>query len=85
MEFNRRLAVEKEIDKGETPHVGNIVFDESGYFILYSTPLGVKMVKTNSNTVKFIGKHENLRLMNIALFQVGSQGDGSSATAREVC
>lgn len=53
MEFGRRLAVEKELEKqalesvlegraGSTATVGQPVWDEGGKFVLYPTMLGVK-------------------------------------------
>ncbi|XP_054013712.1 peptidylprolyl isomerase domain and WD repeat-containing protein 1 [Hylaeus anthracinus] len=69
MEFGRRMAVERELDKTET-NLGNIVFDESGYMILYSTMLGVKLVNLHTNRcIRIMGKPENIRPMQLALFQ----------------
>lgn len=65
-----RMAVERELDKTET-NLGNIVFDESGYIILYSTMLGVKVVNLYTNRcIRIMGKPENIRPMQLALFQV---------------
>lgn len=65
-----RMAVERELDKTET-NLGNIIFDESGYIILYPTMLGVKMVNLYTNRcIKIMGKPENIRPMQLALFQV---------------
>ncbi|XP_066601838.1 peptidylprolyl isomerase domain and WD repeat-containing protein 1 isoform X2 [Prorops nasuta] len=69
MEFGRRMAMERELDKTET-NLGNIIFDESGYIILYSTMLGIKIVNLYTNKcIKIMGKPENLRPMQLALFQ----------------
>ncbi|XP_014232799.1 peptidylprolyl isomerase domain and WD repeat-containing protein 1 [Trichogramma pretiosum] len=69
MEFCRRLAVEKEMDKTET-NLGNILFDESGYMLIYSTMLGLKIINTYTNQcVRILGKSENLRPMQLGLFQ----------------
>lgn len=71
MEFNRRLATERELEKAETPIFGNILYDESGHFILYTTMLGIKLVNTYTNRcIMFIGKAENIRPLHIGLFQV---------------
>lgn len=68
--MHRRMAVERELDKNEI-NLGNIIFDESGYIILYSTMLGVKMVNIYTNRcIKIMGKPENIRPMQLALFQV---------------
>lgn len=65
-----RMAVERELDKTET-NLGNITFDESGYMILYSTMLGVKLVNLYTNRcIRIMGKPENIRPMQLALFQV---------------
>lgn len=65
-----RMAVERELDKTEI-NLGNIVFDESGYIILYSTMLGVKVVNLYTNRcIRIMGKPENIRPMQLALFQV---------------
>ena len=47
MEFGRRLAVEKEFElpgpDGRVPaHWSNVIWDESGAFIVYPTLLGIK-------------------------------------------
>lgn len=65
-----RMAVERELDKTET-NLGNIIFDESGYVILYPTMLGIKMVNLYTNRcIKIMGKPENIRPMQLTLFQV---------------
>jgi peptidylprolyl isomerase domain and WD repeat-containing protein 1 len=67
--FFYRMAVEREMDKTET-NLGNIVFDESGYMIMYSTMLGVKLVNIYTNRcLKILAKPENIRPMQLALFQ----------------
>lgn len=64
------MAVERELDKTEA-NLGNIIFDESGYMIMYSTMLGVKLVNLFTNRcVTVMGKPENFRPMQLALFQV---------------
>ena len=42
MEFGRRIAIEKDIERNEAIFFSNLVFDESGIFLMYSTLLGVK-------------------------------------------
>jgi peptidylprolyl isomerase domain and WD repeat-containing protein 1 len=50
MEFGRRLAVERDLDKdGEGKRAAatmNAAWDESGHFILYPTLLGIKGAQT---------------------------------------
>ncbi|KAL4236415.1 Peptidylprolyl isomerase domain and WD repeat containing protein 1 [Mactra antiquata] len=70
MEFGRRLAVEKELEKSEAFHYNNILFDDSGYFLLYGSMLGVKVINLHTNRcMKILGKPENARFLNIGLFQ----------------
>lgn len=67
------MAAERDIEKNEAQ--GNILFDESGSMLLYSTMLGVKIVNINNGkVVQTIGKQENLRLLKIALYQVRNLG-----------
>ncbi|KAJ1554925.1 hypothetical protein HK405_003717, partial [Cladochytrium tenue] len=72
MEFGRRLALERDIErvKGGQAATVNAVFDESGHFVIYPTLLGIKIVNIETNrVVRLIGKMENQRFMNIALYQ----------------
>lgn len=70
MEFGRRMAVERELDKTVSLSLSNIIFDDSGYFILYPTMLGIKVVNVHTNTcARVLGKPENARFMNLTLFQ----------------
>jgi peptidylprolyl isomerase domain and WD repeat-containing protein 1 len=65
------MAAERDLEKCEAINLGNIIFDESGYFVLYATMLGVKVVNLYTNKcVKIIGKPENLRPLKLALYQV---------------
>lgn len=80
----RRLAVERELDKTEI-NLGNIIFDESGYIILYSTMLGIKMVNLYTNRcIKIMGKPENIRPMQLALFQVFGEVPATISTPRSM-
>ncbi|GAA5906039.1 WD40 repeat domain-containing peptidylprolyl isomerase [Sporobolomyces salmoneus] len=80
MEFGRRLAIERDVEKlalegieegrptGAT--VGNIVWDEGGKFVIYPTLLGIKVVNTVTNKVaRMIGKDETVRFLNVSLYQ----------------
>ncbi|KAJ3107107.1 hypothetical protein HDU97_004800 [Phlyctochytrium planicorne] len=71
MEFRRRVAREKEIEKkGGQASTANAIFDESGHFLIYSTLLGIKIVNIETNkVVRVLGRTENYRFMNIALYQ----------------
>lgn len=70
MEFGRRMAVERDLEKSESFELSNITFDQSGYFIMYATLFGIKLINIYTNKcTRIIGKNENLRLLNIALYQ----------------
>jgi len=71
IEFNRRLAIERELEKSDMKSCANAVFDESGNFILYGSPLGVKVVNIVTNKVaRMLGKAEsNQRFLNVSLYQ----------------
>eukprot|EP00878_Enallax_costatus_P002186 GHUV01002357.1.p1 GENE.GHUV01002357.1~~GHUV01002357.1.p1 ORF type:complete len:625 (+),score=138.92 GHUV01002357.1:201-2075(+) len=72
MDFGRRYALEKEIRAAgdSIPHP-NVLFDESGNFILVPTHLGIKVINLQTNAVsRLIGKPENTeRFLRIALWQ----------------
>ncbi|KAJ6632608.1 Peptidylprolyl isomerase domain and WD repeat-containing protein 1 [Pseudolycoriella hygida] len=70
MEFGRRMANERDLEKSDFLVHSNITFDYSGHFILYSTMVGIKMVNITTNRcVQIIGKGDNLRALHVALFQ----------------
>ncbi|KAF3455296.1 hypothetical protein FNV43_RR05744 [Rhamnella rubrinervis] len=82
IDFGRRMAVEKEIEKTESAPHPNAVFDESSNFLIYATLLGIKVVNLHSNKVsRILGKLENNdRFLRIALYQ----GDRSSKKVRKI-
>lgn len=72
MEFGRRLAQERDIErqKGGQSGTVNAIFDASGNFIIYSTLLGIKIVNLTTNKVqRLLGKAESLRPMHLTLYQ----------------
>ncbi|XP_003740883.1 peptidylprolyl isomerase domain and WD repeat-containing protein 1 [Galendromus occidentalis] len=70
MEFGRRMAMEKDLERTDMLRLSNIVFDDSGNFLLYPTLLGVKVVNLVTNKcVRILGKCESLRPLAIALYQ----------------
>jgi len=86
IDFGRRQAVEKEIEKArQTTFIppANVIFDESNNFIIYPTLLGIKIVNIKTNKlVKVLGKVENTeRFLGIALFQGIPSKQGESAAA----
>ncbi|KAH9660058.1 peptidyl-prolyl cis-trans isomerase CYP71 [Citrus sinensis] len=82
IDFGRRMAVEKEIEKTETAPPSNAIFDESSNFLIYATLLGIKIVNLHTNKVsRILGKVENNdRFLRIALYQ----GDRSSKKVRKI-
>ncbi|VDD80088.1 unnamed protein product [Mesocestoides corti] len=68
MEFGRRLALEKELDRSDGTHMCNLEFDRSGNFLIYTTMLGIRVVNLVTNRlVRSLGGPENLRLLQVAL------------------
>jgi len=84
MEFGRRMAVERELEKSDTLKTTNMIFDESSHFLLYPTVIGVKVVNLVTNRlVQLIGKPENLRILQLAMFQ-GKAKRYTAATTLEL-
>lgn len=70
MEFGRRMAVERELEKVDAIRLTNIIFDETGHFALYGTMLGIKVINVETNRcVRILGKQENVRVVKLSLFQ----------------
>uniref|UniRef100_A0A3B3QYV8 peptidylprolyl isomerase n=2 Tax=Paramormyrops kingsleyae TaxID=1676925 RepID=A0A3B3QYV8_9TELE len=70
MEFGRRMAVERELEKVDAIRLTNIIFDETGHFVLYGTMLGIKVINVETNRcVRILGKQENIRVVQLSLFQ----------------
>lgn len=75
VEFGRRMAVERDLDNVRNRI--NLVFDESGHFIVYGSLYGVKVINTLTNrVVKTYGKDEAYRTLNVALYQGAPQKKG---------
>ncbi|KAF5369325.1 hypothetical protein D9758_002745 [Tetrapyrgos nigripes] len=75
MEFGRRLAAERELElpgpDGRVPgRWSNVIWDESGAFIIYGSLLGIKVVNTVTNRVaRLLGKDEVVRFLNLSIYQ----------------
>ncbi|KAF2405450.1 peptidyl-prolyl cis-trans isomerase-like protein [Trichodelitschia bisporula] len=70
VEFGRRLALERELEHPAICGKANVIFDETGNFILYGSILGVKAINTLENRVaKVYGKDESFRALNLTLYQ----------------
>ncbi|VDD92961.1 unnamed protein product [Enterobius vermicularis] len=86
MEWNRRMALERELDRDETTFQHLVIcFDETSNFLLYPTPVGVKVLNLVTEEVtREIGKSENLRLIGVSLCRavpnVNDQLQGAAAT-----
>lgn len=71
-ELNTRLLLEKELSSNdEATNSCNMVFDESGNFLLYGSPLGIKVVNIVSNSLSRIigGSEKDERFTALALYQ----------------
>ena len=86
MEFGRRVAAERELEKSGALQHERICFDESGHFILYPCLIGVKVVNLVTNKcVRIIGRGENLRVLACCLYQGRPRRSGAAApTLRSV-
>jgi len=69
VEFGRRLVVEHDLENPAIRNRINIIFDESGHFILYGSLYGIKVINTFTNrVVRLYGKDEPFRALNLALY-----------------
>jgi len=70
VDFGRRIVVERELENPAVRNKINVMFDESGHFILYGSILGIKVLNTLTNrVVKIYGREEPFRPLNLALYQ----------------
>ncbi|KXT11954.1 hypothetical protein AC579_1016 [Pseudocercospora musae] len=77
IEFGRRMAVERELDNPAIRHRVNVIFDESGHFVMYGSILGTKVINTFSNRmVKLYGREEPFRPLNLTLYQGAPEKKG---------
>ncbi|KAG9253270.1 cyclophilin-type peptidyl-prolyl cis-trans isomerase [Emericellopsis atlantica] len=77
IEFGRRMAQEKEVESQTLRNKSNVIFDESGNFILYASMVGIKVLNVYTNhVVKVYGKDENFRAVNLAVYQGQPQKKG---------
>ena len=77
VEFGRRLAVERELENPVVRSRANVIFDESGHFILYGSLYGIKCINTYTNrVVRIYGGDEPFRAHNLAMYQGQSQKKG---------
>jgi peptidylprolyl isomerase domain and WD repeat-containing protein 1 len=84
MEFGRRLAMERDLEKTGTYAFSNAIFDESGNFILYATLIGIKVVNLATNQcARVIGKEDSVRFLSVCLFQ-GKAGAANAPLTLEM-
>lgn len=77
VEFGRRMAQEKEVESGQLRDKANVVFDESGHFLIYGTMVGVKVLNTYTNqVVRVYGRDDNVRAVHLAVYQGQPQKKG---------
>lgn len=77
VEFGRRMAIERELENPPVRNRVNVVFDESGHFIMYGSMLGIKVVNTFTNrVVKVYGRDEPFRAINLTMYQGQPQKKG---------
>ncbi|KAI9640777.1 Peptidyl-prolyl cis-trans isomerase cyp15 [Ciborinia camelliae] len=82
LEFGRRLATEREIETPTLRSKANVIFDETGHFIIYGSIMGTKVLNTYTNrVVKVYGGDENFRPLNIAMYQGQPQKKGITTVA----
>ena len=82
VEFGRRLAIEREIESPGMRNKANVIYDETGHFIIYGSILGTKVLNTYTNrVVKLYGKDENVRPLSIAMYQGAPQKKGITTVA----
>lgn len=82
VEFGRRLALEREVESPGNRTRANVIFDESGHFIIYGSIAGIKVLNTYTNqVVKVFGKDEPFRALNLAIYQGAPQKKGVTTVA----
>jgi peptidylprolyl isomerase domain and WD repeat-containing protein 1 len=70
IEFGRRIGIERELDNPLIRARMNVIFDETGNFILYGSMYGVKVINTLTNrVVKMYGQEETFRPLYLTLYQ----------------
>ncbi|TNV83648.1 hypothetical protein FGO68_gene5279 [Halteria grandinella] len=83
-DLERRLAVERDLEKQwdvNESTIPSIGFDESGTYLYYGSPVGIKIVSLRSGLVeRLVGKVESTeRFLQIALYQGKPQKSTSQA------
>lgn len=77
VDFGRRIAIERNLDNPTISPRINVLFDESGHFVLYGSLLGIKCINTFTNrVVRLYGRDEPFRPLNLVLYQGAPQQKG---------
>ena len=67
-DFNRKVAMEKELEKTDLLKYNNVAFDKSGNFIAFAGLAGVKVVNiVTDKVVRVLGRPESLRFLQVRL------------------
>ncbi|KAH9878329.1 hypothetical protein IAQ61_001600 [Plenodomus lingam] len=83
MEFGRRIGIERDLDTPSLRNRLNVIFDETGNFLLYGSMYGIKVLNTLTNKlVKLYGQDESLRPLWLSLYQ--GQPDKKRVTTVEM-
>lgn len=71
MEFGRRLGIERDLNDNLSARSRmNVIFDETGNFILYGSMYGVKVLNLFSNSrIKLYAQEESFRPLWLSLYQ----------------
>ena len=85
LDYGRRRAVEQEIagTLGLSGVPPTAVFDESGKFLMFPTPVGIKVYSIARNrVVRLLGKVENsTRFLGLALYQGSTEAESNSSSS----
>lgn len=69
IEFLRRMALERELDRSDSPYIPSVEFDDSSSILIYTTYIGVKFINIeDSRILRLLGKHETERFTQISLY-----------------
>jgi peptidylprolyl isomerase domain and WD repeat-containing protein 1 len=70
LEFGRRLAIERDLQR--SPYFNDLkaIFDQSSQFIIFPSLIGIKVMNLESNRlVRLLSREDSLRPLQIALYQ----------------
>ncbi|KAL5269796.1 hypothetical protein ACHWQZ_G003310 [Mnemiopsis leidyi] len=77
IDFGRRLAQERDLEKVEQFRFSSVIFDDSSSMIIYPTLLGIKITHLQMNKcVRMLGVMENVRFLTLTLSHPISKKQG---------